>query len=188
MRALAIALSLLAAPALAADPVNITQDSPSITVDTPDGPAVISRNQDPAHKLEGDWALTSRPCPPFCIQPVSPADGVRTIGEARAMTMLGDPEAVVIDSRTPEWFEGGSIPGAINMPYTGMADQARPAWLRGSISTASSARRSPRSRCSATGRGAASRRPRSGGSSRRATRRRRSPITAAACRSGGCWG
>ena len=123
MRALAIALSLLAAPALAADPVNITQDSPSITVDTPDGPAVISRNQDPAHKLEGDWALTSRRCPPFCIQPVSPADGVRTIGELELMTMLGDPEAVVIDSRTPEWFEGGSIPGAINMPYTGMADQ-----------------------------------------------------------------
>ncbi len=127
MRALSIVLTLFAAsltgPARAADPVNITHDSPSITVETPDGPAVISRNQDPANKLEGDWALTSRACPPFCIQPVSPAEGVRTIGELELMAMLGDPEAVVIDSRTPNWFEGGSIPGAINMPYTGMADE-----------------------------------------------------------------
>ena len=122
MRALSFLIALLAGPALAADPVNITQDSPSVTVPTPDGPAVISRAQDPENKLDGDWALTSRACPPFCIQPVSPADGVRTIGELELMTILGDPEAVVIDSRTPNWFEGGSIPGAVNMPYTGMAD------------------------------------------------------------------
>lgn len=123
MRAPLILVALLAGPALAADPVNITQDSPSITIETPDGPAVISRNQDPGNRLEGDWALTSRACPPFCIQPITPTEGVRTIGELELMTMLGDPEAVVIDSRTPTWFEGGSIPGAVNMPYTGMADQ-----------------------------------------------------------------
>jgi len=123
MRAPLILVALLAGPALAADPVNITQDSPSITVETPDGLAVISRNQDPGNRLEGDWALTSRACPPFCIQPITPTEGVRTIGELELMSMLGDPEAVVIDSRTPNWFEGGSIPGAVNMPYTGMADQ-----------------------------------------------------------------
>ena len=127
MRALAIAsaivLPLAAATALAADPVNITQDTPSVTVETPEGPAVISRNQDPENRLEGDWALTSRACPPFCIQPISPADGVRTIGELELLAMLSDPAAVVIDSRTPNWFAGGSIPGAINMPYTSMSDE-----------------------------------------------------------------
>lgn len=123
MRRLALLFVLFAAPALAADPVNIRPDLPSVTVETPDGPAVIARNPDPENRLEGDWALTSRACPPFCVQPMSPADGVRTIGELELLKMLANPEAVVIDSRTPEWFEGGSIPGAVNMPYTGMADE-----------------------------------------------------------------
>ena len=127
MRALTIistiGLALVTPVALAADPVNITHDTPSVTVETPDGPAVIARNQDPTNALEGDWALTSRACPPFCIQPISPADGVRTIGELEVLAMLSDPDAVVIDSRTPDWFKGGSIPGAVNMPYTAMADE-----------------------------------------------------------------
>ena len=127
MRALTIistiGLALVTPVALAADPVNITHDTPSVTVETPDGPAVIARNQDPTNALEGDWALTSRACPPFCIQPISPADGVRTIGELEVLAMLSDPDAVVIDSRTPDWFKGGTIPGAINIPYTEIADR-----------------------------------------------------------------
>jgi rhodanese-related sulfurtransferase len=123
MRFFPILLASLAGPAFAADPVNIRPDLPSVTVQTPDGPAVIAREQDPAHKLEGDWALTSRACPPFCVQPMSPADGVHTIGELELLDMLADPGVVVIDSRTPEWFAGGSIPGAVNMPYTRMADE-----------------------------------------------------------------
>jgi len=123
MRALTIIIAGLASPALASDPVNIRPDVASVTVETADGPAEISRNQDPANKLEGDWALTSRACPPFCIQPESPAEGVRSIGELELLAALADPEVVVIDSRTESWFEGGSIPGAINMPYTGMADR-----------------------------------------------------------------
>ncbi|MCB1338891.1 MAG: rhodanese-like domain-containing protein [Maritimibacter sp.] len=123
MRALFLATLLAATPALAADPVNITADTPSVTVETPAGPATIARNQNPENRLEGEWALTSRACPPFCIQPNTPAEGVATIGELELIDMLADPAAVVIDSRTPDWFEGGSIPGAINMPYTEMADR-----------------------------------------------------------------
>jgi len=123
MRFLPLVLACLAAPAFAADPVNIQPDVASVTVPTADGPVEISRAQDPESKLEGDWALTSRACPPFCIQPMAPAEGVRTIGELELLDALADPEVVVIDSRTPPWFKGGSIPGAINMPYTGMADQ-----------------------------------------------------------------
>ncbi|SMH32735.1 rhodanese-like domain-containing protein [Maritimibacter sp. HL-12] len=123
MRYLALAIACLATPALAADPVNIRPDLPSVTVETPDGPAVIAREQDPAAKLEGDWALTSRACPPFCVQPMEPAPGVRTIGELELLEMLADPDAVVFDSRTPDWFDGGSIPGAVSMPYTEMPDR-----------------------------------------------------------------
>ena len=47
----------------------------------------------------------------------------RTIGELELLDMLQDPEARVFDSRTPDWFAGGSIPGAVNMPYTEMPDR-----------------------------------------------------------------
>ncbi len=123
MRALALFLACLAAPAWAADPVNIRPDLPSVTVETPSGPAVIARNPDPDARLEGEWARTSRPCPPFCVQPMIPAEGVRTIGELELLELLADPHAVVIDSRTPDWYAGGSIPGAVNMPWTRMAER-----------------------------------------------------------------
>lgn len=122
MRILAL-LALVATPALAADPVNIRPDVPSVTVPTPEGPVEIMRNQDPEARLEGDWAKTSRACPPFCIQPEVPAKGVRSISELDVLAALADPEVVVIDSRTKKWFDGGSIPGAISMPYTEMADR-----------------------------------------------------------------
>jgi len=53
---------------------------------------------------------------------MTPADGVRSIGELELLQMLQDEAVTVIDSRTPEWFEAGSIPGAVNMPYTEMVD------------------------------------------------------------------
>jgi rhodanese-related sulfurtransferase len=115
---LALVLLLAAfAPAFAEEPVNITRDEPFIEVPTASGTARIERSQDPDNKLEDDWARTSRPCPPFCIQPYSPSEGVTTIGELELIDMLKDPDALVLDSRTPDWFAGGSIPGAINMPY-----------------------------------------------------------------------
>lgn len=117
MRAVLLSVLVAAGPAMA-DPVNITDDLASVAV----GDAEISRIQDPDHVVTGEWARTSRPCPPFCIQPMTPADGVSTIGELELLALLRDPEVTVIDSRTPDWFAGGSIPGAINIPYTEMVD------------------------------------------------------------------
>ncbi len=103
--------------------VGIGPDRPSVTVVTEEGPVTITRNQDTGAVLEGDWALTSRECPPFCIQPMVPEDGVTPIGELELLDLLEGGEAVVIDSRTPDWFSGGTIPGAINIPYTEIADR-----------------------------------------------------------------
>ncbi|MYM57058.1 rhodanese-like domain-containing protein [Thalassovita mangrovi] len=115
---------LLPALAWAEDkPVNIGKDVPSVTVPVPGGEAVIRRIPDADNQLTGDWARTSRPCPPFCIQPMSPAPGVTTIGELELIELLQDPEVVVMDSRLPDWFAGGSIPGAINVPYTEVIDR-----------------------------------------------------------------
>ena len=103
--------------------VGIARDMPSVTVDTPTGKVTIVRIQDPENEITGDFAKTSRACPPFCIQPMSPAEGVTTIGELELIELLKDPEAIVIDSRTAEWFAEGTIPGAIHLPYTVIAEQ-----------------------------------------------------------------
>jgi len=112
----------MATPALA-EPVNIRPDVASVTVEGPSGSVEISRIQDNGNMIEGEWAKTSRACPPFCIQPISPAEGVTTIGELELLDALADPAITVMDSRTPDWFAGGTIPGAINVPYTQVLDQ-----------------------------------------------------------------
>ncbi len=121
--ALALAFTLAAGTALADVEVGITKEMPSATVQTANGPVEIARIQDTDNRIEGEWAVTSRPCPNFCIQPITPADGVTTIGELELIEMLQDPDAVVVDSRTRDWFEGGTIPGAVSIPYTYILDE-----------------------------------------------------------------
>lgn len=118
-----IALTLVASTAMAENEVGITKDMSAVTVQTANGTVEITRIQDITNQISGEWALTSRPCPNFCIQPQSPAEGVTTIGELELIEMLQDPEAVVVDSRTRDWFVGGTIPGAINIPYTYVLDE-----------------------------------------------------------------
>src|SRR6056297_90927 len=122
-RLVAMMLALMAGAATAQEAVNIRPDMMSVTVETPDGPVEISRIQDSDNMLEGEWARTSRPCPNFCIQPMVPAPGVTLIGELEMLEFLQDPEVVVIDGRVKPNFEGGAIPGAINIPYTQAADR-----------------------------------------------------------------
>jgi len=103
--------------------VGISKQMPTAEVETPDGPVTIKRIQDTDNRLQGEWARTSRPCPDFCIQPMTPAEGVTTIGELELIAMLQDPDAVVVDSRTVDWFQGGTIPGAVSIPYTQVVDE-----------------------------------------------------------------
>lgn len=114
---------LMGAPALSQDAVNIQRDVMSVTVETTDGPMEISRVQNTDNLISQDWARTSRPCPAFCIQPMVPAAGVTPIGELEILAMLQDPDAIVVDSRTAKWFEGGTIPGAISMPFTDVGER-----------------------------------------------------------------
>lgn len=123
IRLISMLAAVLFAGSSPADPVNIKSDVPEVTVETEHGPATISRIQDNDHKVTGEWARTSRPCPPFCIQPMTPAEGVTTIGELELLEMLEDPDATVIDSRTQDWFEGGTIPGSVNIPYDRITEE-----------------------------------------------------------------
>ena len=81
----------------------------------------IIRNQDTEAMITPDFARTSRPCPPFCAQPMSAAEGVDTIGEIELVqfmqTQLKDGSGVLVDARTPDWHARGTIPGSINIPF-----------------------------------------------------------------------
>lgn len=81
----------------------------------------IDRIQDPDNILTGEFARTSRECPPFCIQPMIVAEGVATVGELEVMDFLettaSDGRGLLIDSRLPDWFASGTIPGAVNVPF-----------------------------------------------------------------------
>jgi rhodanese-related sulfurtransferase len=82
----------------------------------------VQRVQDPDYELNGYFARTARECPPFCIQPVTPAPAVATIGEVELFdfmeTRLRDGNGVLIDARTGAWYEKGTIPGSVNYPFT----------------------------------------------------------------------
>lgn len=116
-----LALSALPLPAAALD-VNLTAQLPSVEVMHGGQKVTVVRNQDPANTIHPDFALTSRQCPPFCIQPGEVTPGVQTIGELEILDYIkrmsdGDKSILVVDSRTPDWVAKGTIPGAVNIPW-----------------------------------------------------------------------
>lgn len=122
LRSLFLIALFFAGPVFAEEDVFITHDMPSAIVDTENGPVEISRIQDTENELWGEWSRTSRPCPPFCIQPIQAVEGTNLIGELEMIEALQDPETVVIDSRVRSNYQAGTIPGALNVPYTEITD------------------------------------------------------------------
>jgi len=102
--------------------VKINAQTPSVTLQTQNGPVEVMRNQDQEATIDPAYAKTSRKCPPFCIQPMQVAPGVTTVGEIELLE-FARAGGKLIDGRTVEWHVDGTIPGAINMPYTQMADR-----------------------------------------------------------------
>lgn len=56
--------------------VNITREVKAVTVMDQGKPVEIERNPDTDNMIDPDYSLTSRPCPPYCIQPMTLAPGV----------------------------------------------------------------------------------------------------------------
>ncbi len=96
--------------------------------------AGISRNQDTKATIHPAFAKTSRPCPPFCIQPSHPfwpakVDTVTELDVIHALRDIanGDDSVVVIDARTPVWTtakKGGTIKGSVNIPFNKLNGKA----------------------------------------------------------------
>ena len=105
--------------------VNISPEIESVTVKHGENDVTIIRNQNQKNTVNPAFAKTSRKCPPFCIQPSTLAPGVETIAELEVLQYLktmseGDDSIIVIDSRTEAWVAKGTIPGAINIPWTAL--------------------------------------------------------------------
>jgi rhodanese-related sulfurtransferase len=73
------------------------------------------------NRLIDDFTKTSRPCPPFCIHPISAAPGVDTLGELEILDFLANDvkagNGILIDARMPEWHKAETIPGSLNIPF-----------------------------------------------------------------------
>ena len=101
--------------------VNITTTLPFVDVIHKGKKIRIERNSDQGNIVDLDFALTSRPCPPYCIQPIKLASGIETIGEIEILKYLQqsvkNDSILIIDSREQRWLNKGMIPGAINLPW-----------------------------------------------------------------------
>jgi rhodanese-related sulfurtransferase len=102
--------------------VKITDDKQYSVVNHGNELVKVQRIQDTSHTIDGSFAKTSRPCPPFCVNPLNIADGVATVAELEVIqfmeTALHRGDGVLIDARTPSWHEKGTIPGSVNIPFT----------------------------------------------------------------------
>jgi len=112
----------LATTAVQAKPVGITPTVSSVTVKHNGHPVKIMRTQNNKAVVIPAFAKTSRPCPPFCIQPMSLGGGIQTIGEVEVINYAkkmsaGDKSILLVDSRTPDWVAKGTIPSAVNVSW-----------------------------------------------------------------------
>ncbi|BAS68002.1 rhodanese-like domain-containing protein [Bathymodiolus septemdierum thioautotrophic gill symbiont] len=121
----AASVALLASTAVTAKPVGIVKGVMEV--------AGISRNQDNKATIHPAFAKTSRPCPPFCIQPTNPfaPAAVDTVSELDIIHAVRDmnkgANIMVIDARTPVWTtakKGGTIKGAVNIPFNKLNSKA----------------------------------------------------------------
>lgn len=119
---------LCSVPAIAfAQDVRLAPDIQSKSIVLGNGETLlIERIQDTAHQLTGEFTKTSRACPPFCIHEMSAGEGVETVGEIELISFLetsvAEGRGLLLDSRMPDWFAKGTIPGAVNVPFATLED------------------------------------------------------------------
>ena len=116
-----ISLSLLIG-SLNAVEVNIKEGLPFVDVDINGESVRIERIQDTNNKLKNSYTKTSRPAPPFTIQPFEPIKGIETVSELDVIDFISkdvnDNTGILVDARMPKWHEVGTIPGAMNIPFS----------------------------------------------------------------------
>lgn len=119
--AMAIASAFVFATQTAAQDVRITPEMMSVEYSIAGKSYVIERNQNTEALIPNAFAKTSRPCPVFCVQPMAVHEGVETVGELELLEFMVKNVSVddgfLLDSRTPDFYAKGTIPGAVNLPF-----------------------------------------------------------------------
>ena len=115
-------LSYLAALALStllanANVVEIVEGLPYVEVEADGKTYKIERVQDENGYLTNTFALTSRPSPPFFIEPFSVDEGVETYGELEVLDFISKNKGLFIDARLANWYAKSAIPSAVNIPF-----------------------------------------------------------------------
>ncbi|UWQ04373.1 rhodanese-like domain-containing protein [Aliiroseovarius crassostreae] len=121
-----LALVVAAAPSFAQQ-LNITKDKANASFVIKGKPITIARNQTPDDQLPPDFSQTSPLCPPSCVTAMEAAPGVSTVGELEVIAFLervvASDQGLLLDTRSPDWFAKGSIPGALNVPAETLTDK-----------------------------------------------------------------
>lgn len=113
-------------PQAAPPVVAIVENRASVTVPTGSGPAVINRIQDTDHEI----SAIGRKRRGLARNPASSRYG-RLTASCRSpalelLAMLGYPGVAGVDRQIPDWFEGGSIPGAVTRLVLARSIRLRP--------------------------------------------------------------
>lgn len=108
---LAVLVVMAAGPVLAGEPLKITPERMSVTIQTPEGPMEITREMNDTMIIGG------------VLQPMVPVPGVTPVGELEVLDALAEGSALVVDMRTIEWRAEATIPGSIHIPYTEVASR-----------------------------------------------------------------
>ncbi|MCF6206109.1 MAG: rhodanese-like domain-containing protein [Sulfurovum sp.] len=118
MRLKWICVTLFTGVVLQAQVVEITKGVPYIEVTDEKGHTYkIERESRPGSYLTNTYALTSRPSPPFFIEPFKAGEKVETYGELELLDFIKHKKGVFIDARLPNWYQKSAIPTARNIPF-----------------------------------------------------------------------
>ena len=109
--------------------VKITKDIPYVYTYDSGKKIKIERIQDTDNKLTDDYTKTSRPCPPFCIQPTKIDPEIKNIAELELILFIQNEVknkiGLIIDARLKKWYELETIPSAINIPFPVMQNASK---------------------------------------------------------------
>ncbi len=117
MRVVYIVSLVVSTLILNANVVEIKKGLPYVEIEANGKTYKIERTQKSDSYLTNTFALTSRPSPPFFIEPFSVSKDVETYGELEVLDFLSKKKGIFIDARLASWFEKSAIPGAVNIPF-----------------------------------------------------------------------
>ncbi len=100
-----------------ANVVEIVDGLPYVNVELNGKTHKIERTQDTDAYLTNTFALTSRPSPPFFIEPFSISEEVETYGELEVLDFISKKQGLFIDARLANWYKKSAIPTAVNIPF-----------------------------------------------------------------------